>query len=716
MASHFLRDIRYTFVFAQFDNCNPIGAHPSGATRNAPNGSPDYLPFRASFEVSARHMPTLETEEIELSPAPHTPAATAKTPRKRAPRKRKSEAATPTTEAPAEIAAPVEVAATPEPEPEEEFSPALLFLEDFVVTSLLSAGHALAPEKLAERAENWSLPLPALEQALAQSKRVRYDDGAWNLIWHSQRRHQSREDRARAPIEALIRELLLAVGKPLPVPVIAREVGLMLHSHDANLKNTVAGIIKTLHWAIAIAPGVYLHENWMLRTGAPDDELLIRENHLGRDPDFQGLREFAEISATTPAAIALELLEFTGSPLNQKVIGFFVHCNARGNFSPRELAAALNDRQTFQPLIDGFVTSQAQLPDLKAQTQEWLNELIAPAAQPETETIATEPTANAPVANEDVTATAEAATPTESTDAPVEQSEITDSEASEIVEVAPAEPTPEQLDLAARGEEVPPYVGVMPEALLPIALQIIDPKTDAPFDYALDDAGLDGGAAAFVHDPMWEDIGEETEVAPLPVADKTPTETKIVMLNHHIRSGTVKIRGVDRAFFDMNEPFVQFKFHDPEDDETLEVWGARAIGIVYEMGQWFDENLPPSGGTMKFERTDKGIEISVDRPNAETFMTPRRLHELEDLRKPAARMSLFELLSRLVEDHPAGMTLPALWAEVNVVRRTSKRLMASVLSSYDTFSCKEGRNKEMVWLYDKNGGGFREEKRAFIRR
>ncbi len=655
-------------------------------------------------------MPTLETEQIELSPS-SAPEDSPRPPRKRAPRKRKSAAKTETaaTDAVAEVAPTPEVIVEPEPEHEEEFSPALLFLEDFVVTSLLSAGHALTSEKLAERAEGWSLPLPAIGQALSKSKRVRFDDGAWNLIWHSKRRNQSREDRARAPIESLIRELLLAVGKPLPVPVIAREVSLMLHSHDPNLKNIVNGIIKTLRWAIPIAPGIYLHENWMLRMGAPDDEMLIRENRLSRDPDFQGLREFAEISATDPSAIALELMEFTGGPLNQKVIGFFVHCNAPGQFSPRELAATLNDRALFQPLIDGFVTLQAQIPDLRALTQEWLGELIAPAAQSETETIvaaANEPTAEIAAPQAEV----------ETETAAVAASEGEVENAAPEVAAVEAEPTPESLDLAARGAEVPPYVGVVPETLLPIALQIVDPKTDAPFDYALDDAGLDGGAAAFVHDPMWEDIGEEIEVSALPESDKTPTETKIVMLNHHIRSGTVKIRGVDRAFFGMTEPFVQFKFHDPEDDENLEVWVARAIGIVYEMGQWFDENLPPSGGTIKFERTDKGIEISVDRPNAETFMTPRRLHELEDLRKPAARMSLFELLSRLVEDHPAGMTLPSLWAEVNVVRRTSKRLMASVLSSYGVFSHKEGRNKETLWLYDKNGGGFREEKQPFVRR
>ena len=677
-------------------------------------------------------MPTLETEQIESSPAtaevatPEAPAAPTKTPRKRAPRKRKSAAKTDApAEAPAAETAPAMPAAAsdeaeiaPEAEPEEEFSPALLFLEDFVVTSLLSAGQSLSSEKLAERAEGWTIPLSALGQALTKSKRVNFDDGAWNLIWHSQRRGQSRDERARSPIEALIRELLLAVGKPLPTPVIAREVGLMLHSHDPNLKSTVAGIIQTLRWAIPIAPGIYLHENWMLRMGAPDDELLIRENQLSRDPDFQGLREFAEISGTTPSAIALELLEFTGSPLNQKVIGFFVHREAPGAFSPRDLAATLNDRKLFQPLIDGFVTSQALLGDLKSQTQEWLQELIAPSAQSETETIiaaADAPIAAAPTA----AATDEAEAPTESaaTDesAVAPEAETATDEAPIAAEV-PAEPTPESLDLAQRGAEVPPYVGVVPETLLPIALQIVDPKTDAPFDYALDDAGLEDGAAAFVHDPMWEDIGEEIEVAPLTAPDKVPTETTIVMLNHHIRSGTVKIRGVDRPFFGMNEPFVQFSLHDPEDDETLQVWTARAIGIVYEMGQWFDENLPPSGGTIKFERTDKGIEISVDRPNAETFMTPRRVHELEDLRRPAAKMSLFELLSRLVEDHPAGMTLPALWAEVNVVRRTSKRLMASVLSSYGVFSCKQGRNKEMLWTYDKNGGGFREEKREFIRR
>ena len=203
------------------------------------------------------------------------------------------------------------------------------------------------------------------------------------------------------------------------------------------------------------------------------------------------------------------------------------------------------------------------------------------------------------------------------------------------------------MDLAARPESVPPYVGVIPEPLLPVALQVTDAKTGEPFDFALDDAGLDADAAKFVHDPQWEDIGEETEVAPdQSRARETPKAAKIVMLNHHIRAGTVKIRQMDRAFFELSEPFVQLKLHDPEDDEDLEVWAARATGIIYELGQWFDENLPPSGGTMKFERTDKGIEISVDRPDAETFLTPRRLHELEDLRAPAAKLSLFEIAAR----------------------------------------------------------------------
>lgn len=673
-------------------------------------------------------MPTLEKDQLETA----APATAAPAPKKRVRPSRAKKKETPV-EAPfaanatAPAPAPEAPVAVPE-ESEEEFSPALLFLEDFVVTALLSAGHALTSEQLAERAEGWVLPVAALENALANSRRVAFDGGQWNSAWHAARRSQSREERARSPIESLIRELLLAVGKPLPTPVIAREVGLMLNVYDPNLKKTVAGLIKTLRWAVEIAPGVYLHEDWMLRVGAPDDELLIKENRLSRDPDFQGLREFAEVTAKTPAAIARELLEFTGSPLNQKVIGFFVHRQAPVAFSPPALAAALNDRKQFQPLIDGFITLQEQLADLKTRTQEWLEELIAPAtpevsiaeavAEAVGETVAQAPVADAISANgapgaapvdasNELAPVAQVTAQAPATEAPVAQAEVVP---------APVAPSPAEIDLAARPEDVPPYVGVVPEPLLPVALQVIDPKTGEPFDFALDDAGLNDDAAKFVHDPQREDIGEEIEVAPVETKGEAPKSARIVMLNHHIRAGTVKIRDVDRAFFALDAPFVPLKLHDSEDDEDLEVWAARATGIIYALGQWFDENLPPSGGTMKFERTDKGIEISVDRPDAETFLTPRRLHELENLRAPAAKLSLFEIAAKLVEDHPAGMTLPALWAEVNVIRRTSKRLLASVLSGYGAFSLKEGRKGEMLWFYDQSGGGIKQEKRQFMRR
>ena len=663
-------------------------------------------------------MPTLETDQIETAAptATESPAPKKRVRPSRAKPKPAPAEAAPVAEAPEPAPAPVAIA--PE-EPEEEFSPALLFLEDFVVTALLSAGHALTPEELAARAEGWKVPVEALEIALAHSKRVAHQDGKWNSAWQLARRGLSRDERARSPIESLIRELLRAVGKPLPTPVIAREVGLMLSTHDAGLKQTVTRIIKTLRFAIEIAPGIYLHEDWMLRVGAPDDELLIKENRLSRDPDFQGLREFAEISAKAPTAIARELLEFTGSPLNQKVIGFFVHRQAPLAFSPPSLAAALNDRKQFQPLIDGFVTLQEQLPDLKNLTQEWLEALIAPEIPIEE--------ALAPIAQTVEAATAAVVAQTPLAEAPVapntngEAPLDLQNEVAPVGQDAPAEVAPvlsaQEIDLAARPDDVPPYVGTVPEGLLPVALQVIDPKTGEPFDFALDDAGLDDDAAKFVHDPQWEDIGEESEVVAAPRENsETPKVAKIVMLNHHIRAGTVKIRDIDRAFFGLQEPFLQLKLHDPEDDEELEVWTARSVGLIYELGQWFDENLPPSGGTMKFERTDKGIEISVDRPDAETFLTPRRLHELEDLRGPAAKLSLFEIAARLVDDHPAGMTLPSLWAEVNVIRRTSKRLLASVLSGYGSFTLKEGRKGAMLWFYDRSGGGIKDEKRTFMRR
>jgi hypothetical protein len=81
-------------------------------------------------------------------------------------------------------------------------------------------------------------------------------------------------------------------------------------------------------------------------------------------------------------------------------------------------------------------------------------------------------------------------------------------------------------------------------------------------------------------------------------------------------------------------------------------------------------------------------------------------------------MSLFELLQTIMHEHNNGMELPSLWAEVNMVRRTSKRLLVSVLSGYHCFYFKQRGPKQILWRFDADrlDQGFMRNKRKYVRR
>ncbi|RYX86157.1 hypothetical protein EON83_02745 [bacterium] len=618
---------------------------------------------------------------------------------------------------------------------QEEFSPALLFLEDFVVTSLLSAGRPLRNGELAQKAEaqGWVLNRPALREALASSKRLKNAEREWEGTWRLSRRHLPREERLRVPVEALVREFLELVGKPLPVPVIAREVAAMRNAPDSNIKEAVGTILRMARYALEVTPGVYLHEDFALVTGAPREDVLIRENQLHRDPDFEGLVEFAQIESKDPANIARELMEFTGGPLSQKVIGFFVARVQGAAFSSTKLAGVLNDRTQFQPLLNGFVILQESLPSLKDSAQEFLVEVGGKA-----EIVDPEALLRQRVPAKDVILPSDEAL--EALRALGRNGEGEPIHTAKIVlnawDIEPDDPTLiaqiQGLNEALRRdttnwmpfgmgrflllESVPADVREIPASLKPATATVRNRTTGENFDLEMDDEGFEADGAAFVHSPEWDDIGEENEAVD---GRANSNFTKVPVLNHHYETGTLRIRRMDEGVWDLKSPFSHLTLHPRGDDEEpFEVWAARENGLVSgeALKQWFNENLGPSGGVAKIEREGDKLFISREPFDSRVFLTERRVEDLEGLRASAAFLSLFELLVKILGDSKAGLELPLLWANVNVVRRTSKRLLASVLSLYPAFQVKQRGQNSWVWTLE-NGkdDDFKKGKRRSVR-
>ncbi|BCM90461.1 hypothetical protein IAD21_02314 [Abditibacteriota bacterium] len=620
--------------------------------------------------------------------------------------------------------------------PEEEFSPALLFLEDFVVTALLSAGRPLRNGELAQKAEaqGWTLNRPALREALAASKRVQTADREWEATWRLTRRHLPREERLRVPVEALVREFLELIGKPLPVPVIAREVSAMRNAPDSNIKEAVATILRMARYALEVAPGVYLHESFALVTGAPREDVLIRENRLHLDPDFEGLTEFAQIESKDPANIARELMEFTGGPLSQKVIGFFVARVQGATFSTAKLAGVLNDRTQFQPLLNGFVMLQEAVPSLKEAAQEFLVEVGGEAEAIDPEALLRQrvpakdvilPSEEALVALRDLGRNAEGE--------PIHTAKIVlnnwDVEPDDPTLVAQIQGLNEALRRDTTNwmpfgmgrflllESVPAAAREVPAALKPATATVRNRTTGENFDLEMDDEGLDSDGAAFVHSPEWDDIGEENEVEG---ARGAANITRVPVLNHHYETGTLRIRKMDEGVWDLKSPFSHLTLYQrgDGDEAPFEVWAARENGLVSgeALKQWFNENLGPSGGVAKIEREGDKLFISREPFDSRVFLTERRVEDLEGLRASAAFLSLYELLVKILSDSKSGLELPALWANVNVVRRTSKRLLVSVLSLYSPFVSKQRGQNSWVWTMETGkDADFKKGKRRFVR-
>jgi hypothetical protein len=112
------------------------------------------------------------------------------------------------------------------------------------------------------------------------------------------------------------------------------------------------------------------------------------------------------------------------------------------------------------------------------------------------------------------------------------------------------------------------------------------------------------------------------------------------------------------------------------------------------------------------------LQAAIGGNDTLTTINEDRAEQLERLRDAANYMSLYEVLQNIMSEHHNGMELPTLWAEVNLVRRTSKRLLASVLCGYHCFYFKQRGPKQILWRLDegKVDQGFKRNKRKYVRR
>jgi len=640
-----------------------------------------------------------------------------------------------------------ETGSTPVPESaaiEDDTAFSRFVLEDFVVTTLLRLGRSLSSNDLSGAVEGFQLSRAVLKEGLTQSRRVTHAGRDWDLDIRVKRQSLSREERERQPLQGSIEELLQFVGKPLPLPVITRELALLRGSFSKPTSDAVANILRHSRNVVEGAPGTWLHESLVLDSGARQEELIIRENHLAEDADFPRLQSLdLPADGATLAERAAVLLRAAAQPISGKALGYLLWRQNPAAFDSREVARALGDREIFYWMVGGNITLREQLTQWRGELQRWTQNLSeSNASSIDVAALLRQRMA----ANEIIAPRAE---DVEELKAYARQSNgLPFSLGAVMVDRLEIEPDNPEFVPALQGlndalrrhpdflpvgigrfllrEAVPDYVGQVPDGLRPVHLSVRDPETDEPMDFEMSDDGLEGDAVAFIHAPQWEDINEEVEVKlPRRSGAEAPDSTRYIVLNQHHNAGTIKLRRMDEEFFALEGGLsrITVRADDGQNTTELGAWASRESGLIYGLGEWFVSRTPQSGGVLIFFRdtTPAGmgqLRLTLGEPDKLTQIDANRAEELQSLRVAATYMSLFELMQTILNAHQHGLELPRLWAEVNVVRRTTKRLICSVLSGYHCYYFKQRGPTQILWRFDagKLDQGFKRNKRKYVRR
>ena len=262
---------------------------------------------------------------------------------------------------------------------------------------------------------------------------------------------------------------------------------------------------------------------------------------------------------------------------------------------------------------------------------------------------------------------------------------------------------------------MPKHTDQVPAELVAVPVEQGEEAVDAE----LEDEGLEPVLVGWVHDPRYEDFGEEREIDISPEQQSTD-ELRYVLLHDHWKAGTLKVRVCDRRFYPSESDLVCAALVDKESNKSYPVWLSYTTSLLYELDQWYaDRDLRPGAifTVAHGAGPDEFIVSYTGETDPYSALTDERLKQLEAIRKEAAKghWSVFRIMQETFAAHEKGIPFMTVWSEVNAVRRTTRRAVASDLSSYHAFTQRPAGSD--LWFFDerKVSQGRKKTKRRFVR-
>ena len=605
---------------------------------------------------------------------------------------------------------------------------AMRYLEDQAYAALLGYKEPVRSAEIigAIGKEEYSAKL--VRHVLTASPRFTQIDRRWDL-------EVRYEDKVK-PMERVLRETVGQSGSPMTVQQVANEMASVYERptdyYEAMIPRMLSDESKFFH----TSDGLYGLREWVLDVESDREDDIIFNNDLDEEEvhSLESAAAKVDWAAEDLGASVNKLLDAAKRPVSNKLIGFFQWRALGDAFDPVTSYDKLFKTTRLVWLSDGKWANKHMVEEynkiLMTLADRLAEEVIeeAPQAVVEKAEVAEEvaPTLSLNISERDLDEVAQIVSAKGEAKLPAILETIFELSPRDAIYSVAAEGLSDAMRADPRftwvGAErwrmanlIPPHVTQVP-AELGIAKLFFETPEGEKLDVELEDVGLEGVLAKELHNPLVQDIGDQD---PITEQDELPPveSARCVLTQHHKKLGTFPLCQIPKSSFLPLGPHL-IEVTVKEGDKSRDIWINRDTGLVYDIGKFYSEDMPESGAIFELLKTDKPDEFQyVYEGKTEPLVAipSGRIEELTAMREEAKDLTTFELMSRLMPYHRKGVQFVTFFTEVNLVRRTTRRLVASVLSAYYAFY---QRPKSPLWFFDekKVDQGFKKAKRKYVRK
>jgi hypothetical protein len=266
---------------------------------------------------------------------------------------------------------------------------------------------------------------------------------------------------------------------------------------------------------------------------------------------------------------------------------------------------------------------------------------------------------------------------------------------------------------------LPLFVYSIPESLTFPDLQFVSLDGEI-MDEEIEDEGFVGTLRQDVLNPLAQDAGDD-EGRYTGAAHEAGTPVRCVVKAHHKEIGTFPLCQIPNGFLANDAPVVEIVIRD-EAGNTHEVTVNNEIRLAFNLFGLYETLPADSGSVFYLHPTVRPYEFRFEARTEETdpqvYVAPARFSELLALREQAEEsgdLATFDITCEVLAYHAKGLDFVQLLTEVNLVRRVTRRKLASVLSNYLCFFQKAG---QPIWRFDakKRELGTDRAKRKYLKR